>query len=300
MISLPDPGRGVLVVIEGIDGSGKTTQVGKVESFLRSCGRSATRFKEPTDGPFGRRIARILTNGREVERVTPQEEMNLFLHDRRENVKNTIVPALTQNRIALGDRYYFLSICYQGSLEGNDPVEVRRLNELVAPIPDLTVVLVVPPEEGVRRITEQRGQRPNKFEDLTYLRQVAAEFDKVDGFNLVKVDATLSIDSVFEEVCTAVSNTLSSMCDGTYTTRLAEAIKQSASMGRDTTALARKFVHEVYLGTGGTSFEWRCGDRECGYHYDDTGLLLEALNGWTDDFASCGVTIADYVNTDVV
>ena len=81
-------GRGWLIVFEGIDGTGKSTQCKKMEVYLNKIGIAVSRFREPTDGVWGQKIRKILTVGRGD--VTREEELSWFIEDRREEVKNNI------------------------------------------------------------------------------------------------------------------------------------------------------------------------------------------------------------------
>ena len=90
--------------------------------------------------------------------LTPEEELALFLKDRRENVARNIRPALRAGRIVVLDRYYFSTIAYQGA-KGLDPERIRRLNERFAPKPDLVFILDLGAGDGLARIAGREGQR---------------------------------------------------------------------------------------------------------------------------------------------
>ena len=164
------PHRGLLVAVEGIDGAGKTTQVHLVRSRLEARGWPVVTSKEPTDGPWGRKIRATASTGR----LSPEEELNAFLADRREHVDQLIRPSLAAGRIVILDRYYFSTIAYQG-IRGRDPEELRALNESFAPRPDLLVVLDIDPERALGRI-QGRGDQANHFERAHLLEQSRAIF----------------------------------------------------------------------------------------------------------------------------
>ena len=124
------PRRGWLIVFEGIDGTGKSTQCKEMEVYLNKIGTPVARFREPTDGIWGQKIRKILTVGRGD--VTREEELSWFIEDRREDVKNNIVPALSLNKVVLLDRYYYSTAAYQGAL-GLAPESILRENEIFAP-----------------------------------------------------------------------------------------------------------------------------------------------------------------------
>ncbi len=179
-----NPCRGLLIVFEGLDGAGKTTQLGLLYDHMLQQGQDVVRLREPTEGPWGQRLRQLMVHGRGG--VTPATELEWFLNDRREHVDQRIRPALDRKQIVLLDRYYFSTMAYQGAL-GCDPQDIQARNEAFAPPPDLLLLLDLPPETGWRRLT-QRGT-PSHFERLDYLEQVAGIFDAMDFPYLRRIPA---------------------------------------------------------------------------------------------------------------
>ena len=116
--------QGLFIVIEGIDGTGKSTQSKRLAEWFRSRGREVVLSREPTDGPWGKKLRESATTGR----LSAEEELECFLNDRREHVEMSIKPALAEGKVVILDRYYFSTMAYQGA-RGFDPVEIRRRNE---------------------------------------------------------------------------------------------------------------------------------------------------------------------------
>jgi len=174
---------GLLVVFEGIDGSGKTTQARALVRRLRRRGRQAVFFREPTRGTWGRAIKRMAAR---ADSLTPEEELALFVKDRRENVARNLRPALAAGKIVVLDRYYFSTIAYQGA-KGLDPARIRRLNESFAVPPDLVIILDVDASAGLGRIGG-RKTRDELFEREDYLVRVARIFRGLAGPRFVHVD----------------------------------------------------------------------------------------------------------------
>jgi len=185
----------MLIAVEGIDGSGKTTVVRFLIEELRKRGYDVVAFKEPTDSEYGRRIRQILKE----RKVSPEEELKLFIKDREFNVRNNILPALKSGKIVIMDRYYYSTIAYQGAL-GLDVEMIRKLNEQF-PKPDLVIILDVSPETALKRIKAKR--RPDRFEDLEYLRKVREIFLSLKN-NVVVVDAERNIEDVKRDVLKVV------------------------------------------------------------------------------------------------
>jgi len=186
---------GVLIVIEGIDGAGKSTQARSLVRGLKARGTEAVSFREPTRGRWGREIRRC---AKRAGSLTPEQELDLFLKDRRDNVKRNLAPALAAGRVVVLDRYYFSSIAYQGA-KGLDPARVRRLNERFAVRPDLVFVLDLGPGLGLARIAS-RKTRDRLFEREGYLRRVRTIFRSFRGRLFVPIDARRDRRDIAREI----------------------------------------------------------------------------------------------------
>lgn len=186
--------KGVLIAIEGIDGAGKTTQARLLKERLCEMGFEAVVFKEPTDGVFGQRIREIAHSGRDA--VSAEEEFQLFLKDRVEDVEKNLAPKLREGCVVIMDRYYFSNIAYQGAL-GLDVDWIRQENESIAPVPDAVFIIDVPPTTGVDRIRNLRGEVPNVFEEESYLSRVREIFRSLSELPYVHVvDGEASVQEV--------------------------------------------------------------------------------------------------------
>jgi dTMP kinase len=175
--------KGLLVVLEGIDGSGKTTQARSLLRRLRYRGYKAAFFREPTRGRWGREVKRLAAR---ADSLTPAEELELFVKDRRENVVKNLVPALAAGKVVVLDRYYFSTIAYQGA-KGIDTGRIRRMNEAFVVRPDLVVVLDVDARAGLARILG-RKTRDELFEREDYLVRVGRIFRGFAGPEFVHLD----------------------------------------------------------------------------------------------------------------
>lgn len=174
---------GRLVVFEGIDGAGKSTQARALIRKLRARGRAVSSFREPSRGRYGRAIRAA---ARTAGSLTPEEELDLFVKDRRENVERNLIPALRAGRIVVLDRYYFSTMAYQGA-KGIDPGRIRRVNEKFAPKPDLVIVLDMDATGGLARIAGRKS-RDLLFEREDYLRRVRRLFNGFKGRRIVHLD----------------------------------------------------------------------------------------------------------------
>ena len=180
----------MLIALEGVDGAGKTTQARLLAGSLAQGGLRVLLTREPTLGATGQRLRAYLSGGR--RHLSPREEVELFQADRREHVETTIRPALERGWVVITDRYYYSTAAYQGAL-GLDPGEILRLNEAFAPRPQVVFLLQVPPDLGIARCVQLRGQPPQVSEDYAYLERVAAIYESFRGEEIRKLDASLPI-----------------------------------------------------------------------------------------------------------
>lgn len=189
---------GKLIVFEGIDGTGKSTQLALLAEVLRQRGLEVITTKEPTDGPHGQQIRQLYTHR---DRYSQDEELAMFLADRREHADHVLWPALTRGEIILCDRYFLSTAAYQGA-QGGDPLAIIAMNDF-APEPDLVLLLQAPLPVGLARITISRGDRLNDFEQAETLSRVAAIFTALSSLPYIQViDAGQSIEEVHAAICT--------------------------------------------------------------------------------------------------
>jgi dTMP kinase len=196
---------GVFIVLEGIDGTGKTTQARWLAERLEAEGLAAKAVKEPTDGIWGQKIREIARRGR--DRVSAEEELDWFIRDRAEDVAQNIAPALAAGLVVVADRYFYSTIAYQSAL-GLDPERIRALNAGF-PLPDLVLLFEMPAELSRERITKGRNQEADRgYEQLGYLRRVKAAYEALTDPNIVRVNAAEDPEKVRETVWQAVADLL--------------------------------------------------------------------------------------------
>ncbi len=195
--------NGILIAIEGIDGTGKSTQLRLLADHLRSRGCTVVETREPTDGEYGQQIRKLYVNR---DDYTLEEELDLFIRDRKQHVEELVGPALAEGKVVLTDRYYFSTAAYQGAA-GMDPAEVFDKNDF-APEPDLVVLLTMPPEVSLKRIQELRGEVLNDFEQEGQLRKVAELFASFQDPCIRRISADAPLEIVENEIRSAVDELL--------------------------------------------------------------------------------------------
>ena len=194
--------RGFLIVFEGIDGTGKSTQCELLAKSLTERDMLNIALAEPTRGTWGTKIRRLLSEGRQG--ISPKEELSWFVNDRKEDIELNIMPALQDNKVVLMDRYYFSTAAYQGAL-GLDPEQIRLENETFAPIPDRVLIFLTSPETCLKRIESSRDQK-SAFEKLDYLQNVQEIFKSFSGPNIRFIDSVGSVAKVHEKVLSSIED----------------------------------------------------------------------------------------------
>jgi len=199
---------GALIVVEGIDGSGSTTQSKMLLRWLGRVGIPAVFTCEPSKGPIGEALRRHL--GRQAELGGPEAEALAFAADRMDHVTSEVVPALAGGTTVVTDRYYLSSLAYQAL--SCDSAWLREINRF-AIRPDLTVFLSVPADVGMARFSD-RATRDRFEEDREQLVRIASLYDAaiaglLEGGEAVQViDGTRSADEVHEEIVRLASAVL--------------------------------------------------------------------------------------------
>ena len=163
--------RGTLITFEGVEGSGKTTQMLRLERALRREGHRVERTREPDGTALGLAVRRLFERPR--IRPEPLVEVFLFMAARHQHVTEKINLWLARGRVVLCDRYTDATVAYQGYGRGVDLDFIRELNVHATGglLPDLTLLFDLPPQEGFRRIGRRRLDHFER-EKLAFHRRV--------------------------------------------------------------------------------------------------------------------------------
>mgnify|MGYP000026477293 FL=1 len=196
---------GLFIVIEGIDGTGKSTQAKMLAEALREAGNDVVLDFEPTNGPYGK----LLRDSAVTGRMTPDEELDLVHKDRRQHVDELILPSLTEGKIVILDRYYFSTMAYQGQ-RGFDRAELRATNEAFAPVPDILFILDLPVDKALERIGV-RGDTANEFEQSDALQFCRETFLSVSDESYAHViDSSSGISEIHSNMLSIATQKLNS------------------------------------------------------------------------------------------
>ncbi|MGV6810617.1 MAG: dTMP kinase [Brevirhabdus sp.] len=162
---------GIFITFEGIDGSGKSTQIAQLDQALRARGLDVVRTREPGGSTGAEDIRRLLVEG-DPDRWSPETEILLFTAARRDHLEKTITPALDAGKVVLSDRFADSTRVYQGATRGDLRGLVDRLHDaVIGREPDLTLILDMDPAEALRRgLARQSGE--DRFEEFGEAFQV--------------------------------------------------------------------------------------------------------------------------------
>jgi dTMP kinase len=220
---MTDGAPGVLIVFEGGEGSGKSTQLRRVSAGLARRGVPHVCLREPGGTPLGTEVRRVLLD--RASDIVPRAEALLFMASRAQLVEREIRPALAQGEIVLLDRFFLSTYAYQVAGHGLPESEVRAANRFATGglSPDLTLLLSFPVTEGLARAA-RRASSHDRMEAMgeSFHRRVAAAFgtfadpswqgDHAECGPIVPVDA----EGREEEVTARVQAALHSRWPGTF------------------------------------------------------------------------------------
>jgi dTMP kinase len=201
---------GALIVFEGIEGAGKTTQILRLTARLAAAGVASDTYREPGGTPLGDEIRRVLLDP--DRQITPRAEALLFMASRAELVEQRIRPQLASGRVVLLDRFTLSTYAYQVEGRGLDEREVRAANAVATGglVPTLTLMLRLPQQIGAERARLRGSSDRMEASGEEFHARVTAAFGRFEDPSwqhqhpevgpLLPVDATGSADEVEQRV----------------------------------------------------------------------------------------------------
>jgi dTMP kinase len=198
------------VTFEGIEGSGKTTQIRRLSAHLAAKGVPHLVTREPGGTPLSDEIRALVLVPRE-ETVFPEAELLLYEAARAQHVRGRILPALLSGRTVLCDRFCDATTAYQAHARGLAAEQVERLNRFAAGelVPGLTLLFDLPPEDGFARIRGRGGPKDRlERESLDFHRAVRDGYLRLAGLEpgrIVRIDAAPPEEEVFRSVLRTVA-----------------------------------------------------------------------------------------------
>lgn len=193
--------KGYFITFEGIDGCGKTTQIGLLDNWLKSLGKKTLLTLEPGGSDLGKNLRQILLHYDKP--VAKNAEMFLYLADRAQHVNNVISPALNQGEIVLCDRYTDSTLAYQGYAREGDVNELNMLNEIATNNlkSDLTIVFDIDVQTAQMRLGKTKDRLEKEGVDFhTKVKNGYLELEKLYPERIKTVNANRSIEEIFSDV----------------------------------------------------------------------------------------------------
>lgn len=214
--------KGIFITLEGLDGSGKTTQIKRLAKWLGLRGLETVLTRQPGGTPTGDRIRALLLDSRGTG-IAPMTEMALMFADRAQAITEVIRPALDAGKVVLCDRFTDSTEAYQGGGRELGSEQVLALHKLICGNlqPDLTLLLLTDLEHSLERARnrnhrtqEQVGPDENRFEleHDAFHKRVWGKYHEIaarEPNRVVLIEGELSIDEVHERIVAAVSKLLS-------------------------------------------------------------------------------------------
>ena len=205
--------KGYFISFEGIDGSGKSTQIKKLARFLETLNFNVIITREPGGSVGGEEIRNLLLKG-QVDRWSAETEILLFTAARRDHLERIILPAIDDGKIVLCDRFTDSTRMYQGMRGPNLRNLVDMLNEKVINCdPDLTIIIDIDPEISLKR-AKSRKTAEERFEDFGVelqmkMRKGFIELAKEFSNRIEVVNGQQSVDGLTKDICSLVKAKLS-------------------------------------------------------------------------------------------
>lgn len=233
------PDRGLFITFEGGDGAGKSTQIGLLAEALREEGYDITVSREPGGTPGAEAVRHVVLDTSAAEPFGPYLEAIMFAAARNDHVEQRIRPALLRGEIVLVDRFMDSTRVYQGVSENLDTNFLRALERvaIAGVVPDLTIILDLPPEEGLRRAHARRD--PDAPADRFEKEDIAA--------HEIRREAFLAIADAEPDRC-----------------RVVNALRPPAHVAADIRGIVRSFLNKKKVGTGRTPSRREPGERMLG------------------------------------
>jgi dTMP kinase len=193
--------KGVFVTFEGPDGSGKTTQVGLLKEYFNSLGYDVLITREPGGTSISEKIRELILDPENKEMGAVCEAL-LYAAARAQHMHETIIPALDMGKMVICDRFVDSSMVYQGYARGLGEEMVGTINKyaIMGREPDVTFLITVPAEGGIKRKNSQRELDRLELEDMEFHKMVFEGYNRLKGKydRMVHIDGTLEINKIHD------------------------------------------------------------------------------------------------------
>ncbi|EMS81984.1 dTMP kinase [Leptospira noguchii] len=185
----------IFVVFEGIDGSGKSTLCKSLTKKLIELGIPSVTFTEPTNLETGKYLRKFLRG--EIE-LGKEEQIQAFLNDREESLKQNILPALNSDKNVLLDRYMYSTAAYQSGDDLSPEIILKKNLDRNFKIPDLLFYLDLSPTIALERLNRRKEDK-ERFETLTQLEKIHSAYEKILPKDTIQIDGNKEPNQIVSE-----------------------------------------------------------------------------------------------------
>lgn len=208
--SVKNPGR--FITLEGGEGAGKSTQIQVIKDYLMTCGNDVVVTREPGGTSEGQEIRNLLVSG-DKDKWSPLSETLLILADRAAHLERVIRPALAEGKYVVCDRFFDSTKAYQGVAGGLGLDVIHNLQQPVLgkTLPDVTLLLDIDPEKGLRRAQERGGELRFESKTLAYhrtLRNAFLDFAAQEPERIFVIDADRDVQAVSADILAVLDERL--------------------------------------------------------------------------------------------
>ncbi|MDR0418043.1 MAG: dTMP kinase [Puniceicoccales bacterium] len=200
---------GKIISFEGIEGTGKSTQIQKLKTFLDTKNIDSVTIREPGNTYIGERIRYLLQYDSNVHNMCAETELLLFEASRAQLVREVILPMIHKNTWVICDRFFDSSMAYQGTARQLSEKIVCQLNHFAAGscVPDLTILLDIDVDLALQRLQQRKIQKDRiENESIEFFKHVRERYLRLakEESRFFTVDATLPVETITEKICTHV------------------------------------------------------------------------------------------------
>ncbi|MDR1590860.1 MAG: dTMP kinase [Puniceicoccales bacterium] len=200
---------GKIISFEGIEGTGKSTQIQKLKAFLNTKNIDSLTIREPGNTYIGEQIRHLLQHDPNVQNMYTETELLLFEASRAQLVRELILPTIYSNTWVICDRFFDSSTAYQGAARQLPETIIHQLNRFTVGIciPDLTVLLDIDVDIALQRLQERKAQKDRiERESTDFFKCVREKYLQLakEESRFFTIDATLPLETITEKICTHV------------------------------------------------------------------------------------------------
>jgi dTMP kinase len=198
---------GKIISFEGIEGTGKSTQIQKLRAFLDAQNVDSIAIREPGNTYIGEQIRHLLQHDSNARGMCAETELLLFEASRAQLVREIILPTIYKNTWVICDRFFDSSTAYQGAARRLSEAIVRQFNDFAvgACVPDLTILLDIDVDLALRRLRERKVKKDRiECESITFFEHVREKYLQLareERARFFTIDATLSEEKIAEKIC---------------------------------------------------------------------------------------------------